>query len=583
MSWQPLSIMKISRQMFIASIVVAAAAFSSAAQTVSWRCTTVPSPWADKGTLPVSAWDNDTSLYITVDPSTKYQVIEGWGGAVNEIGWDALSALSQASRDSVLKAIFDSSGCGINVARIPIGANDYSMGYYSCDDSANDFQINYLTLAREKLRILPYLKGALRVRPNLKVWGSPWSPPGWMKTNKNITSGSLIQTPQNLTAYALYFAKWVKAMQAEGIPLFAVHVQNEPHIANNYPSCLMSGTEMRTFIRDYLGPRFKSDSVKSEIWVGTISGDYKERIQTIMDDNAANAYITGIGLQWGMSEMIPQFRSAYPTKKVWQTELMCGNFFWAGGYNANVAPNDWSYGIFTFNQMSIWIKSGVTIFNQWNMVLDSSGRSWDNWPQNSMISVFKGAKTVRYNPHYYVVKHFGRYVTPGAHLISATGNFGSGSVVNLGTQYGEVSNGDKIAFINPDGGKVIIVRNSAASARTVAVRVGTTKFKPALPANSINTFTIGTPVAVHRVRTEKHPLSFRQSRGGIGFSIPKVQTARLLKLEVIDALGKTVAVPIRQMSEGGDYFVRCNFTTGRGVYFARLHFNGIVAASRLVF
>lgn len=529
------------------------------AQTVSWKSTTQQNPWVDKGTVLVTAWDNDQTLYIDVDDATKYQTVDGWGGAINEYGWVAMSVLSQTERDNVMKAMFDTSGCAINLGRISIGANDYSTSLYSCDDSPNDYTMANFSLAKDKVNVIPFALATKAINPNMVFWASPHSPPAWMKTNNNMIDGSLKTDDATRKAYALYFQTWVQKMAAEGLPISAVHVQNEPNISGNgYPACVMSGAVMATLIKTYIGPQFKTSGLSTQIWLGTLQSAldgtsfYHEFIPPALGDATTSAFITGVSMQWNAIDSCGAVTQNYPSKKAWQTEHQCGNFWWEPGFVSTTAPNDWNYGVFTVHRMFQWLRLGVNAYSQWNMVLDEIGMSNSTvhaWPQNSMISVNKTTKAVKYNPQFYAVKHFGYFVKPGARRIATAGNYSTGGSNSLGVNIdplvGSITDGDMMAFLNPNGDKVLVVRNSSGSTKTVSIKIGTAKIKPAIPANSINTFLIANPVAVRNqaaFSSKQFNVSTRITSGGMRLTIqaPVISAAGTIMVSIVDASGKTV-------------------------------------------
>jgi glucosylceramidase len=314
------------------------------AATVSWQSSASGAFWVDKGALQTTAWDNDNSSYISVNEQTTYQEYDGHGGCINEIGWKVLSMIPQSTRDSVIKLLFDSSaGCNFNVCRMPLGANDYSLSGFSLNENKGDYAMDKFSIDRDKQYHIPYIKAAMTYQPNLKVWGSPWSPPTWLKTSGSFTSGSIKADAQSFTAYALYFAKAVKAYQAEGVHYFAVHPQNEPFWGGGaYPVCQWEGSQIRDFIKNYLGPRFKSDDINAEVWLGTMNGSddagTRQVSQDVLNDSIANSYCTGAGYQYSVAG-IKWVAVNFPDKRLFETETPCG-----GDINGNtLAANDWAY------------------------------------------------------------------------------------------------------------------------------------------------------------------------------------------------------------------------------------------------
>ncbi len=551
----------------------------SASQHVTWLCTTRENPWENKGEVPLAEWDDDTSRYISIDETATFQVIDGWGGAINEDGWVAMSVLPEEQRDRVLRSIFDTAQCAFNIGRISIGANDFSLSLYSCDDSPEDYTMSNFSLDKDKVNVIPFALAAKAINPDMLFWGSPHSPPAWMKDNNSMIDGSLKTDDATRKAYALYFRKWIEGMEEEGIHIYAIHVQNEPNITGNgYPACFMSGAEMGTLIKDYIGPELRDNGLATEIWVGTLhsaspgyTSFYPEYIPPTLGDPEANPYISGVGMQWGALLHAYQVAQNYPDMKMMQTEHQCGNFFWAAEYNAEKAPNDWPYGVFTFQRILFWLQTGTNSYCQWNIVLDEHGISnsiTQPWPQNSMITVNKTTGEVIYTPQYYAVKHFSHFVKPGAKRIATTGNYAIGGSHLLSTNLGEnVTDGDMMAFANPDGSIVLAARNSSPDPMPVSIKFGAKKFKPTIPANSLNTFFIADHVGVVRnkvVAPATPSVSVRVHAAGVVLSIPSA-AGQTVTCRLINASGKTVKT-VRQSAAGSEHVtINWNRTSERGI------------------
>ena len=450
------------------------------AATVSWKSSTKTALWADKSDMQTTDWDNDNSNYISVDEKTTYQEIFGYGGAFNELGWKVLMTLSQSSRDSIMKLLFDSvSGCNFSVCRVPLGANDYAIQPYTLDETSGDYTMTNFSIAHDQQYLIPYMKAAMAVRPSLKVWGSPWTAPTWMKDSKTFNNGSILSDAQTFTAYALYFAKAVEAYQQAGLHYSAIMPANEPtwNVSMGYPVTGWTAAELRDFIKTYLGPRFKSDDVNAEIYLGTLLNDEDDASDThvtadVFSDSTAYSYCTGSGYQYQIDS---QIRTKYPDKRFFETETNCGTLA-AGGVNS---LNDcWNYAIGNDDYMRMFFQAGVSVYSQWNMVLDTSGKNIANWRQYAMVMIDTAGKKVNLTPQFYQVRHYS-FVQPGAYRIATSGN----SSVKF------------IAFRNPDGENVLITTNETSSDQTVAINLNGQKIKPTIPALSFNTFRIpGTPI-----------------------------------------------------------------------------------------
>jgi glucosylceramidase len=405
---------------------------------------------------------------IIIDTAIKYQSVDGWGGCFNEKGWQALTHLNEAEREEVMAAFFDDSGCAFTYCRMPIGASDYALDYYSLNDSAGDFEMKYFSIGRDKKYLIPFIKAAMKYQPQLKVWGSPWTPPAWMKTNQKYFQGELKQDQQNLKAYALYFLKYVKAYKNEGINIFAIHVQNEPLHLPTFPSCGWTGQQMADFIGNYLGPAFHEEKLNAEIWLGTLNGnpehdEYKEFIVPALSNLNVSKYITGCGFQWYGDAAVDPTIANFLEKKIIQTETKCGN-----GYNS------WKYAFETYDQMHWYLCRNATAYLQWNMVLDQSGKSSWGWKQNAMITVDTVNREAIFNPQFYIVKHFSHFLKPGAKRIHCTSS-----------DYLK-----PVAFQNPDGSVIFILANREKYTKTLTIDINKKSVDIELKIGSVNTLLI---------------------------------------------------------------------------------------------
>jgi len=463
----------------VSKVILVCFAFSVStlsAATVSWISSVQGNPWVDKGTLTTTPWDNDNSNYVSVDETTTYQEIFGFGGCFNEVGWKVLMKLSQSTRDSIMKLLFDSTGCNFSVCRVPIGANDYSIQPYTYDETSGDTAMTNFSIDHDQQYLIPFMKAATAVRPSLKIWGSPWTVPTWMKDSKTFNSGSILSDSKTFTALALYFAKTVKAFQQQGLHYFAMGPTNEPtwNVSMGYPVTGWTSSQMRDFIKKYLGPRFRADDVNAEMFLGTLlsDGDVSGNTHTtdsVFADTTAYSYCTGAGFQYSMPNI-----SKYTDKRFMETETPCGTL---GGFNDD--NGFWNYAVANDDNMRTFFNGGVSVYSQWNIVLDTSGRNIANWRQFAPIMVDTVAKKVTFTAQFYQMRHYS-FIKPGAFLIAHGGN-----------AYGIYV----LAFRNPDGENIIIVTNRDGPAAAVAFNFNGQKIKVTIPIRSFNTFRIaGTPI-----------------------------------------------------------------------------------------
>lgn len=441
-------------------------------QKVNVVSTTASNPWVNEKSVNSEQADTTKSFDITVLTRNKAQIIDGFGGCFNELGWDALQMLDIAKQNEVMKGLFTPEGLNFNICRMPIGANDYARSYYSLNDSAGDFEMKYFNIDRDKKNLVPYIKQAMQYNPQLKIWGSPWTPPAWMKLNKHYASKSdpkyndLSVTNQGISkftmeskylkAYATYFVKYVQAYLNEGINIYAIHPQNEISASQIFPSCLWNAKELNVFIGEYLGPEFEKQKLDAEIWLGTINDPSFEKIDSILGNSASAKYIKGVGYQWAGQKAIGLTHQKYPELKLMQSENECGD-----------GSNDWAAAQHTWGLIKHYFNNGANSYMYWNMMLEKDGISVWGWKQNAMISIDSTGNVV-YNPEYYLMKHLSHFIKPGAHLL----------------KIGDVN---ALSFVNPDGEIIILVENPLKETSVKTIRINDKQINLSFKPESFNT------------------------------------------------------------------------------------------------
>lgn len=405
------------------------------------------------------------------------QVIDGFGGCFNELGWDALSLLSEEQRDAVLNELFGPEGARFTFCRLPVAANDYARDWYSYNETPGDFAMENFSIERDKSGLIPYIKAALAINPDLKLWASPWSPPVWMKktrhyatapgdhndfTKENEVEGDhFIQKPEYLSAYALYLSKFIDAYRQNGIDISLLYFQNEPYTKHQWPNCSWVPASMANFIGKYLGPVFSEKHPEVDLWFGTFNCNKMEDLDRVMQDADASKYIRGIGLQWEGKDIVGDIHRKYPAMKLMQTENECG-----GG------TFDWAAAEHTYDLLNTYLNGGVNSYMYWNMVLQDDGASSWGWKQNTMIRIDSQTKEVIYTPEFYVMKHLSHFVKKGAHKLN-------------------VSKGDNVlAFKNPDGQIVILCANKDAEEHKIKIACKGSVISLKLSPKTFNTITL---------------------------------------------------------------------------------------------
>lgn len=413
-----------------------------------------------------------TTPTITVNPEVVLAEWHGFGGTFNEAGWDALKVVSEADRALALVLLFHPyEGAAFTYGRIPIGASDYALDRYTLNETANDYAMTNFSIERDKRDLIPYIKAALDVKPDIRLWASPWTPPTWMKTPAGFDGGTMKNDAQTLAAHALYLARFVEEYEEDGIHIEAVHPQNEPGYQQGYPSCGWNASQMTGYIANHLGPLFAERLPDVEVWLGTMSNPTDTSIvTTVMNDATARGYVKGIGAQWGQVDSAQSYVENYDVP-VMQTEHQCGNYPWNGG-NPNMAPNDYAYALESWQNLQHWISKGINSYLAWNMVLDTVGRNLDTsrpWAQNALLAVNRSTGQLIITPAYYVFRHYSQYVEPGSVRVQTTG-------------------GDASAWKNPDGSVVTVLRNGENAPAMITVSVGGTMMQAEVPARGWATF-----------------------------------------------------------------------------------------------
>jgi len=417
---------------------------------------------------------------IELFPDKPEQVIDGFGGCFNELGWDALKIVTAEKQNEIINNLFNSeTGCAFNYCRMPLGANDYSIDWYSYNETINDFGMKRFSIERDQKRLIPYIQLARKIQPQLRLWASPWCPPSWMKINMhyacypskyngldNSLKGAEMNTQfrmksKFLKAYALYFSKFIRYYKNEGIPIEAIHVQNEPNSCQIFPSCIWKPEDLAIFIGNYLGPKFSDENLETEIWLGTIERPHFERVNTVLENRYAKKYIKGVGFQWAGKDVIAEVHENYPNLKLMQSETECGN-----------GSNDWTAAEHTFTLIDHYFKCGANSYMYWNMILKKDGISYWGWKQNAMISV-DSLGCITYNPEFYVMKHFSCFVKQGACKIETS------SVAP-----------DILAFKNPDDSIIIVEANFSDIPKELCFKVRSKHVKFVSQPHSFNTIKI---------------------------------------------------------------------------------------------
>ncbi|MBV5342421.1 hypothetical protein JZU68_02000 [bacterium] len=392
---------------------------------------------------------------ITIFPQISYQTIAGIGGCFNENGGEALLSLPKEKQQEIMRNLFDEiTGCGFNFCRTAIGASDFGLDAYSYSESASDYTQSKFSIDRDKKYVLPYIKLALAVNLNMKLFASPWSPPAWMKVSGKMVGvrpdNTLKDSANIYKAYALYQARYIKAYAQEGVMVSRIHPQNETDMNSTYPSCVMNTKEMSNLVMNYLIPEFKRSKVKTEIWAGTYRTYGKLEALDLFADAKFRNSVSGVGLQYTKPIHLNDFRASFPNVKMMHTEGKCYN----GDNSMKQAQARWA-------EIADYLNGGVENYAYWNMILNETGKSAWNWKQNGLINIDRSKGTVTYNPDYAVMYLVSKYIRPGAVRVA---HFTTGEPTSLVTK-------------NIQGKYTLVLQNDAEVDKIVSVQVGDGKIK----------------------------------------------------------------------------------------------------------
>ena len=398
----------------------------------------------DKG----QPFENEVTVFV--DPSKSFQTYFGIGAALTDASAETFYKMPKDKQDALLEAYFDKdNGIGYTVARTNINSCDFSSDMYTYI-AEGDKELKTFNIEHDKKFKIPFIKAAMQAAGGkLNLFASPWSPPAFMKDNNDMLQGGKLK-PEFYDSWAMYFTKFIKAYEKEGVPVWGISVQNEPMAKQRWESCIYTAEEERDFLKKSLGPIMEKEGIKEKkiiVWDHNRDLIY-QRAQTYFNDPEASKYIWGIGFHWyedwsGGTPMYDNLRKVYeafPDKQIFFTEG-CAESFNASRYNA------WSLGEEYGRSMINDFNNGMVGFTDWNILLDETGGP--NHVQNFCFAPVHGdTKTGQliFTNAYYYIGHFSKFIKPGAKRIIS-----SASRSQLLTT----------AFKNEDGTVVVIVMNQS--------------------------------------------------------------------------------------------------------------------------
>jgi glucosylceramidase len=407
---------------------------------------------------------------VDVNDMAQYQIMDGFGVALTGGSAQLLMQMDAAQRSALLKQLFTTQGDGIGISylRVSIGSSDMNDHPFSYDDlpaGVTDVDLAKFNLGPDRTTVIPVLKEILAIDPGIKIFGSPWSAPAWMKTNDSLKGGHL--KPEYYGVYAKYFVKYIEAMKAEGITIHAVTIQNEPLNPKNTPSMVMFAQEEGAFIANYLGPTFQRAAINAKIWLYDHNPDVPSYPLSILANPDASKYVDGTAfhLYGGTAATFMQAHEEYPNKNLYMTEQSVTQRPGDGPLNIDEPVEEVLIGS-TRN----WSRNVLL----WNLAADPNAGPHTN---DGGCTGCRGAITldgnnVTRNVAYYALEHFSKFVRPGSVRVA------SSELEQLAT----------VAFITPDGKVVLVVSNTSNFPQKFNVRYHSELFTTTIPEESVGTY-----------------------------------------------------------------------------------------------
>ncbi len=389
----------------------------------------------------------ETEVAIFVNPKKQFQEFLGIGGAITDASAEVFSTLSTDKQEELLKAYFTEDGINYNMIRTSIHSSDFGLGSHTYIEEG-DKELKTFSIEKDKEKRIPMIKRAQAlIKDDLVFYASPWSPPAFMKTNKNMLQGGKL-LPEYYQTWADYFTKFIEAYEAEGIPVWGVTIQNEPMAVQRWESCIYTAEEERDFLKNYLGPTFEKKGMSAKnIVVWDHNRDLiSHRANTIFEDPEALKYAWGIGFHWYETwtgaepkyDNLKAIKESFPSINLLFTEG-CQEKFDSTQYQR------WSNAERYGNSMINDFNSGTVGWTDWNILLDEKGGP--NHVENfcfAPIHADTQTNELIYTPSYYYIGHFSKFIKPKAKRISTTT---SRSTI------------ESTSFQNPEGQIVTVVMN----------------------------------------------------------------------------------------------------------------------------
>jgi len=416
----------------------------------------------------------ETEASIFVNTSKLHQTFVGIGAALTDASAETFYKLTKENQDKFMQAYYSiDKGIGYSLARTIIHSCDFSTASYTYIEEG-DSKLKTFNIEHDKQYRLPFTKLAIAAAGGkLTMYASPWSPPAFMKTNNNMLQGGKLK-PEFYQPWANYYAKFIKAYEKEGIPIWGLTIQNEPMAKQTWESCIYTAEEERDFLKNYLGPTLENEGLgDKKIIVWDHNRDLLfERANVILSDPEANKYVWGTGFHWyedwkdgtPMYKNVAAVNDAYPDKNLIFTEGCNEKYDLSRIEDPKLAER---YGKAMINDFN----NGTVAWTDWNILLDETGGP--NHVGNLCFAPVHGntqTGNLTFTNSYYYIGHFSKFIRPGAKRIST------------GTTANHLS---ATSFLNEDGSIVVVALNESDAEIDYMLTIDKKTATLKMPARSI--------------------------------------------------------------------------------------------------
>lgn len=422
---------------------------------------------------------------IAVSDGVRYQQVQGFGAAMTDSSaWLLMTQLSASTRKRVFASVFGRAGIRLNYLRIPMGASDFSANgrpytYDDVPDGETDPTLANFSIAHDLAYIIPALRKARALNPSLQLLANPWSPPAWMKANGRLDnaehSGQVL--PSAYPALARYFVKFLQSYDDDGVDVDAITPQNEPNVPTHYPGAELDPDGESEFISGYLAPALRGAGLTTKIYGNDLSWD-RVPYATGLASSPAAGVLTGIS--WHCYRGEPSVMGSFHIRFPGLEEIV-----------SECSPE--ILGFSTIELLISSLRDYATTVLVWNLALDPDGGPVQP-PDGGcpgcrgIVMVSEADGSVHNNMKYYELGQVSKFVQPGAVRIASTSNVTYYDQIRP-SRFRSTAGVDNVAFVNPDGSKVLVATNTSEQNQRFVVTWHGGAFRYTLPIGSTVTFT----------------------------------------------------------------------------------------------